>query len=164
MPLMQTGPAEHPRRRHKKGLGLVIVGLLIAGGAGLWWNTAACSMAGCFGNGITFEVMGVDLVEATYLVELCIDEACLSEKIDTSVPAEGLAPVGPVISPFYDQVWWGLPGDRDWGGTQHVTLSIADTDGHGLVEWAGTIRFDRYSPNGLRCGPHCHSAHVVVGG
>ncbi len=163
MPLMQSGPIEPPRQRRSKILGLAIVGLVIAGGAGVWWNTGACSMAGCFGNGITFEVTNVDLVEAGYLVELCIDEDCHSETIDSTVPADALG-LGPVISPFYDQVWWALPGDRDWGGRQHVTFSITDADGYELVEWEGTIRFDRYSPNGPRCGPHCHSAHVVVAG
>lgn len=124
----------------------------------------ACTEIGCRSL-LTVELTDTDVIgDATYGVEVCVDDECTSSTVDMHND-RGEAVMGDVdgvvLRADENLVEYRLPGDG-YGETAEVSFTLTDAEGNVLVEAADEIPLDRAQPNGPGCPPVCFTGRLTA--
>lgn len=152
-------PADHfvKVRRRNRGLALLFVVLASCGG---------CTAAGCESI-LRIELSSVDVrPEASYLIDICVDNECVSEPVTVDDPHPGTGEIVRGVAGAVrvwvdgDYIELYLP-DREYEQTVGVSVTVADAGGAVLVSFVSDqVQMTRMEPNGPRCEPVCFNAQV----
>jgi hypothetical protein len=141
-------------------------------------DTRLCTLIGCE-SALTIELSNVDIQpEATYGIDICVDDTCLSETvtIDVAHPGTGEIDLGKTYDltdgrlpqdPYLliwtsDEIYFHL-GEGEYGTTAGVSLTLTDDTGAVLVAIDGEgVSMERTQPNGPDCLPICFGGRMIV--
>lgn len=136
-----------------------------------------CTEIGCDST-LEVELTDVDIApEATYNVEICVDEVCTAETvtIDLRHPGTGEIQRGAssrpqgtldgymVIWAEEDRIVYYLP-EAEYDATASVAVRLTDSDGNVLADTGGPadVPLERSQPNGPGCPPVCFFGRLTV--
>lgn len=111
--------------------------------------TAGCTIMGCFGQvSIDSVVLGAWLGEEPITVELCVENTCEEQVVDTTSAV----------------ITFDVPGPDDLAPGDTVELTLTARGSTATRQADGRIQLEVSSPNGPECGPSCVSGRIEPDG
>lgn len=141
-------------------------------------DTRMCTAIGCM-SALTIELTSADIQpEATYGIDVCVDDTCLKETvtIDMAHPGtgdithgqtydldDGRLPQEPYLLVWTSgEIYFHL-GEGEFGVTADVSFTLTDDTGAELVAVdSGGVPIERSQPNGPDCPPICFFGRMTV--
>lgn len=112
-------------------------------------SNIACSAVGCT-SGLSVSAPYTVHQQPVRWMKVCVAGSC---KVDAVHPGHGRAPYSDGSAPAAT-----LKATR----TARVTVTLESADHTMLVAAGGSVHFRQVAPNGVKCGPVCYFAAVVV--
>ena len=131
--------------------------------------SCACTQIGCE-SVLRIEFTDVEFQpEATYHLDICIDDDCVSEPVTIDVPHPGTGEIDLGRAGDGQILVWANSNDIDfrlredeYPESVEVSVTVTNAGGSVLAHSVSDVQVSRFQPNGPLCGSTCFNAQVTV--
>jgi hypothetical protein len=131
----------------------LLIGVLGLSGCGSGKHETFCTAVGCrSGVGIEIKQLPKELPRARK-IDVCVAAECTHDAV-----YEGGKPEGKYVPQAYPSVSGVFSGLHHGLGPYPVSVTVYDPQGAVLLRATGSVVMEKFSPNGVVCGPTCFVA------